>query len=55
MPLPQEAVGIIIYQFDNPVMVFRIGVTHSTALYHFSLAQRKLYSLYTIALAVMSR
>lgn len=35
----QEAVGIVIDQLDNPVMEFRIGVAHATALHHFSFCE----------------
>lgn len=38
-PRLQEAVGVGVYKFHNPIVVFRVGVAQATALYDFALAQ----------------
>lgn len=47
--------SVIIYQFDDAVVILRIGVAHPTALYHLALTDRKLHRLDAVALQVVSR
>ena len=54
-PRLQETVGVGVYKSHNPVVVFRVGVTHTPALYDLALVQRELHGLDAVALTVVCR